>query len=186
MPDRRVKYTRQALRQSLLALMREKDIRRITVKELCARADVNRGTFYAHYVSPADLLSQIEGELLAEIQQSLEALLRPATISDLLTDIFSTIRKNGDLCQVLLSSAGDEAFLHRIILIAREPCLREWASAAPGVTQEVLGLLFTFLSSGSVGVIRAWVDDGMRAAPEEVAQLIYRLSESTLRAVIAS
>ena len=45
MPDRRVKYTLLALRGSLLELMREKDVSRITVKELCERADVNRGTF---------------------------------------------------------------------------------------------------------------------------------------------
>lgn len=64
MPDRRVKYTLLALRGSLLELMREKDVSRITVKELCERADVNRGTFYAHYASPADLLEQIEQELL--------------------------------------------------------------------------------------------------------------------------
>ena len=41
MPDRRVKYTLLALRSSLLELMRKKDISRITVKELCERADVN-------------------------------------------------------------------------------------------------------------------------------------------------
>lgn len=67
MPDRRVKYTLLALRGSLLELMREKDVSRITVKELCERADVNRGTFYAHYASPADLLEQIEQELLEKV-----------------------------------------------------------------------------------------------------------------------
>lgn len=78
MPDRRVKYTLLALRGSLLELMREKDVSRITVKELCERADVNRGTFYAHYASPADLLEQIEQELLEKVLASLESKLATA------------------------------------------------------------------------------------------------------------
>ena len=81
MPDRRVKYTLLALRSSLLELMRKKDISRITVKELCERADVNRGTFYAHYASPVDLLEQIERELLEEVLSSLDSKLATGSLA---------------------------------------------------------------------------------------------------------
>ena len=50
--NRRSQYTRTALRRALLGLMLEKPVNRITVKELCAAADINRGTLYAHYASP--------------------------------------------------------------------------------------------------------------------------------------
>ena len=47
--DRRVRRTRMRLQQAMLELLKEKDARSITVRELTQRADVNRGTFYAHY-----------------------------------------------------------------------------------------------------------------------------------------
>jgi len=69
--DRRVRYTKMVLRESLLALMKQKAISKITPTELCRHADVNRNTFYAHYSSPYDLLIQIESELYEEIRQSI-------------------------------------------------------------------------------------------------------------------
>ena len=47
--DRRVRYTKTVLKQSLLELMKDRPIGKITVTEICRLADVNRNTFYAHY-----------------------------------------------------------------------------------------------------------------------------------------
>ena len=59
--DRRVRYTKMVLKDSLLKLLSEKDISRITIKEICDGADVNRATFYAHYADQYDLLLPVEG-----------------------------------------------------------------------------------------------------------------------------
>lgn len=61
--DRRVRRTRMRLQQAMLELLKEKDARSITVRELTQRADVNRGTFYAHYKDVFDLLDQMEQDL---------------------------------------------------------------------------------------------------------------------------
>lgn len=47
--DRRVRRTRTLLTRGLIQLMKEKDIKEISVKELSDLADINRGTFYLHY-----------------------------------------------------------------------------------------------------------------------------------------
>ena len=54
------KYFNTALRmdEALLALLEEKDLDYITVKEICRRADVNRSTFYLHYETIADLVDE--------------------------------------------------------------------------------------------------------------------------------
>lgn len=43
---------------SFLELLEEKDFEYITVKEICKKAGVNRSTFYLHYETVADLLSE--------------------------------------------------------------------------------------------------------------------------------
>ena len=54
------KYFSTAARmdEALLELLEQKDFAYITVKELCARAGVNRSTFYLHYETLADLLAE--------------------------------------------------------------------------------------------------------------------------------
>ena len=72
--DRRVRRTRERLRQALTQLLLEKDVRDITVRELTDLADVNRGTFYTHYRDIYDLLEQTENALFGELEALLDSL----------------------------------------------------------------------------------------------------------------
>ena len=59
--DRRVRRTRNALGDALIALMQEKPFESITVQHVLDRADIGRSTFYAHYRDKDDLfLSDME------------------------------------------------------------------------------------------------------------------------------
>jgi AcrR family transcriptional regulator len=71
--DRRVTYTRTALRDALIELMHNQHISGITVKSICERADVNRSTFYLHYRDQYDLLHQVEQEVLKTLEARLQA-----------------------------------------------------------------------------------------------------------------
>lgn len=55
-PDRRVRRTREALRDALLELLPETGWDDIDVATLCERADIGRSTFYLHYTDKTDLL----------------------------------------------------------------------------------------------------------------------------------
>ena len=54
------KYFNTALRmnEALIALLEEKDLEYITVKEICRQAGVNRSTFYLHYETISDLVDE--------------------------------------------------------------------------------------------------------------------------------
>ena len=56
--DRRIKRTRTAVFNAVLDLMVEKETDKITVLELCSRADINKSTFYLHYKNMEDCLQQ--------------------------------------------------------------------------------------------------------------------------------
>jgi AcrR family transcriptional regulator len=65
--NRKVRYTRMVLRESLLELMETYNVASISVKELCGKADINRATFYANYKNIGELLHSIEEEIKAEL-----------------------------------------------------------------------------------------------------------------------
>lgn len=56
--DRRIVRTKTALFNAMLDLMVEKETDKITVLELCKKADINKSTFYLHYKSMDDCLQQ--------------------------------------------------------------------------------------------------------------------------------
>jgi len=171
--DRRVLYTKMFLRESLLDLMREKPIGKITPTELCRHADINRNTFYAHYDSPEALLKSIEDDLYDQLSRSLQVSLKDGNILLTLTEICQAIQKNGDLCKVLFSDHGDKEFLRRIINIARDKCLAEWRAA--GMAEDgQMEMLYHYTASGSVAVIEHWIQEDMKKSPEEVARFIAR------------
>ncbi|MDD5922946.1 MAG: TetR-like C-terminal domain-containing protein [Eubacteriales bacterium] len=61
--DRRTLYTRKVIREALFDLLNEKHPDKITVKEICEKADINRATFYRNYMDIYDLYEQLEEEL---------------------------------------------------------------------------------------------------------------------------
>ena len=69
--DARKRYTQMVLKQSFLKLLKEKPVNRITVKEVCALAQLNRATFYAHYSDCFALMESIENELIDAFEESL-------------------------------------------------------------------------------------------------------------------
>ena len=50
--------TAMLMDEALIKLLEVKDFEYITVKEICAKAGVNRSTFYLHYETVADLLTE--------------------------------------------------------------------------------------------------------------------------------
>ena len=47
--DHRTRVTKMLIRRAFTDLLRSKPIQSITIRELCERAGINRGTFYCHY-----------------------------------------------------------------------------------------------------------------------------------------
>ena len=70
--DLRVIKTRQAIRIALISLLSEKELSDITISELSARAQVNRKTFYRHYRSISDVVTEFENELLSDFSDILK------------------------------------------------------------------------------------------------------------------
>lgn len=62
--DRRVRKTKKAIQDVFCEMIKEKTLNEITVKELCARADINKSTFYLHYKDIYDLADSIQNLLI--------------------------------------------------------------------------------------------------------------------------
>ena len=90
--DARVRYTQKVLKESFLKLLEEKPVNKITVKEVCELAELNRATFYAHYTDCFALLESIEDEMLEGFEESLKYI-RSLDVTSLMSAIYEMIER---------------------------------------------------------------------------------------------
>lgn len=172
--DRRVRKTRMQLRHCLAALLQEKKIQDITVREITEMADLNRGTFYLHYKDIFDLLAQIEEELLEGLDlklqkyQAAELQKRPSLV---FTDVFQYTRENADMVQILLGENGDINFINRVKELVREKCLKDWLELFQLQDSRTFDAYYAFIVSGWLGLISYWLENGMQESPGELARI---------------
>lgn len=182
--DQRTRMTRRLLQGALVDLMREKPIRDVTVKELCQRADVNRSTFYLHYQDIYSLMEELEGEISHELTAALSQMPQAAdqdAFSSFYTAIFALFARHAELCEILLGENGDKAFVEQVFAMGREKCVSEWGRAYPKAPKTRVEMYYTFLSSGCVGLLRAWFASGCREDAETVGSQVERLVQASMK-----
>lgn len=173
--DHRVRVTRMLIRRAFTELLKDQPIQSISIKQLCDRAGINRGTFYAHYTDIYDLLKQIEEEMFEEFERALQALLtakdqhlNPVEIS---TGIFQCLKDNSDLCIVTLGDYGDKDFALRLINLGRERCINTYVQYFKDASPKQIEYFYAFVSAGCIGLLRKWLDDGMLSSAGEIAHM---------------
>lgn len=75
--DRRTLYTRQLIKDIFLEELRKKSYSKISVSEICKKAEINRGTFYLHYLDLDDVLDDIFNEFLSNTTSVIDHVLCP-------------------------------------------------------------------------------------------------------------
>ncbi len=70
--NRNALRSQRLIQNALLSLMQENDIDQITISDIVNRADINRGTFYAHYKNIPDVLEQIADDYIDRFDKYLK------------------------------------------------------------------------------------------------------------------
>ena len=97
--NRRVVLTNRMIKDALISLMDEKDFSKITISDICNRADVNRSTFYSHYTDTKQVLNEIEDDILSRLPvvEDNSSDLRLA-----IGNILSFVKDNSDLISIMM------------------------------------------------------------------------------------
>lgn len=167
--DRRVRYTKQAIRDGFLRLLAEKPIEKISVTEICREADINRGTFYAHYSDPYELKRSLEDQLSDALAQRLQesGLKRLTSLQTL-----RLLSENRELCRVFAGPYGDHDALLKVIAKHADDYLEQEILTLGDVSETFSQCLKQLLISSISTVVKYWLDTGMKAAPERVAYVL--------------
>ncbi len=175
--DRRVRLSKQIIRDSLIELMQIYPITKISVKMICEKADVNRSTFYAHYKDQNDLLNTIQAEAVKNIKTHVFAtsfIQEEQSATPIIVKVLEYCKENSRLFRVILSENGNTTFQKDLMLLVQEKSLEE-ITEAHKIDPRTNKYIEIFAISGILSMVRLWLKDGCIDEPVALAQLISKL-----------
>lgn len=172
--------------EALLTLLEKKDLAYITVKEICETAGVNRSTFYLHYETIGDLLSEsaeyVNKHFLAYMQQDSGLFtdkLKNASLEELylvtpeyLIPYLNYIKKYQRLFRTTLERSVDlrlkdsyAGLLQHVLL----PILERYE-----VPKQQRSYILAFYIHGLMAIVTEWLKNDCNDSVEHIAAIMQR------------
>lgn len=169
--DLRIQKTMAAIKESFEALICEKDYNDIKVTELCARAKINKKTFYHYYPTLDDLLSEMQMEMSAAYIELVKDYKLPEDAEKVNRIFFEYSASQGLAYEKITCSSGSYSATQQAMY--RKVMDATWGKSAAfrKLNREEQNLVLAFINSFGVSCYRQWVADGKRMPLEEVIQL---------------
>jgi len=182
--NRKSRYSKMVIRESLMELMKEKSILGVSVKDICDLADISRSTFYDHYKDQYDLLKQIEDETLAYFEDMLNNYKDKQTkkeTSQMVEEMLTYIANNGNTIHVLLSENGDLGFQKKLLyhFIMHNQITKYFSENQQ--SKETMPYYSVFLVHGSIGLIQHWLKDNMTMPIPQLAKMLMKWTEHLIK-----
>lgn len=170
--NQRFRYMDICMKAALLELMQQMDFEKITVKDICKRAGVNRSTFYAHYTDIYQMLDENEKYLsrglIAEVEKQRDS---KCEDSSLFLPYLRYMKQHQYFYRVVLQNRKTmpvrESFRPLWELLVAPQC------RAAGITDEETLLCYAVGFQASISaVLQHWIETGCAKPEAELAAIL--------------
>ena len=178
--NQRTRLSKILLKNALMDLLSEKgSVTKISVRELCERADLNRSTFYAHYSEPKELLEEVEAELLDATREHLQKIGAENDIGAhrYLLSFLIYIKENDKPFRNLLIDAGDPEFRSKFMQQSIIQFVENLNISFPKDQEQYI---YSYILNGSTGVIIQWMRSDYSIDENALVDLLFFINQSAL------
>ena len=174
--------SKRLIYEALADMLQEKPLEKITVSDLVRRADINRGTFYAHFVDIPDVINHILDQYLEKISSAFqqEALPIEQWPSVLIRQLQSIFEEDSELTMKLASSPLSTHIEQRLSKLMLD-YLVTFHPQIPQISQEDFVQKLRFCARGLAGMYHDWYSGITPMTLEELSQK----AEHLLQVIIA-
>lgn len=151
--DRRKRKTETAFKEALFHFLEKKELNRITVRELCEYADMNRGTFYLHYLDIYDLMERTEQEMIDAVFNVPTDDLRTAEES--VYAAFRYVREHKTEYRIMFSA--NTGFMNKLRGVMIESSAARLRRVIPNCTESLAKIVSTIYIGGATALLEYWV-----------------------------
>ena len=165
--------TQQTIQQALLALMKEKPLRKIKVTEITARAGISRSTFYTYYDSVFAIVQEIEDDFISHFVPESEVALQGKQAQK--TENFSYIRDRIEVFDILSGENGDPYFELRLMNRLKRVFYRIAEEQHCTLSQTQIALICEFSRAGKLRIVHWWHDHKDEVSMKEIMEVMDKL-----------
>jgi AcrR family transcriptional regulator len=177
--DRRILKSQEAIQKAVIELMSEKDFDDITIQDISDKANVGRGTIYAHYADKFDLLDKLIETHINQLRYIFVSTSEMDFIGGTLICL-QYFESNYLFFSTMLASKGTPSFRRRFL----EFLIEEGMKDVDIITGKNIGLsqdvIVQFFGTAYVGVVEWWIMNGMPYPPHVMAKQVGTLLERNL------
>ena len=172
--DLRVIKTKKAIRNAFAELLSEKDIQKITIKDIADTAVINRKTFYNYYAGVYSVVDEIENEIIMAFIDAL----RDADFKQLLHEPYEIFKKlttiinsDFDFYSHLMKMDSNTSLISKIIQ-ALEVNIKKSFSEQISMNKSTLDLVFDYAIAGMITVYQKWFNSDRTESIEEISKAL--------------
>ena len=150
--DIRIEKTKTAIHNTFLELRSRKPLEKITIKELCEKAQINKSTFYSHYKDIYDLSDQLETEVVTSV---IETIPNPANCLE--ENLFLGYLSRDSIIRILFSGTRAGELVRKVeyqlkkILFEAHPEYKQDPSVNVVLSYTVYGGYYAFFENRQYG-----------------------------------
>ena len=184
--NRMVEKSKKAIKDALLDIMYEKDFKQITVNELLKRANVSRGTFYAHFSN----LEDVRQQLINDLYDHADAIFGDYKASELEEDPFPIMLMAAEM---IIASRDPAKRLFRFVnvydlgihlktwltkyILSDEELVERWGG------KEKAMIYARFIAGGTMHAYNMWILDDFGIPAETFAQALCNILVNGLKSL---
>ena len=182
--DRRTRKTKETLTQIFIDLLKKHPIEKITVKELCDLAEINRSTFYIHYHDIYELLEDVENNCLQELDHLISTIschnFPPEQVTKM---VLEYIYHRKELLSLFILKMNELTFWKQIdkklFVLFRQKVIENYQIPEEMQADELDDTIL-FLISGFYAIYRKWLIHNCQEDIDILVQRTTRLSQLCL------
>ncbi len=174
--------SKRLIRQAFVELLQDKDLEKITVTDIITRADINRGTFYAHYQDVRAVIEQIENEIIGKMLEFLGEFRHKNFFQNplpLLLKVSRYIEADQDFFRVLINSKGATPFLEKLKRIFVEYMQTDSDIPESVKRSPEFAVSINFFAGGVVNLYQVWFRGETSYSLNEIALVVSKIIKNT-------
>ena len=155
-----VKKTKKAFESSFISLAKEMPLNKISVKQICERAEMSRNAFYFHYDDINALINDIEDGMVNDLTSMFDHIRNVGFPENVLTniqDLTEYFYERRDITLILFDSSYSNTFKTRMNTAFGDFFFQYFKKYNNTDFRDSYDFFYTFLSNGYCGMLEQWL-----------------------------
>jgi AcrR family transcriptional regulator len=170
--------SRRLIREAYTALLKEKELSKITVTDIVNRADINRATFYAHYPDVRGVTEEIENEIIAkmlEVLKKFEFTNFFGNPAPLLLQLSRYLEEDAEFYRILIKANGSEMFMEKLKKVFTDYMLNSSDIPDEMRHSKMVRLRVCYFAGGIVNLYKQWFRGDLDCTLNDIAMEVSKL-----------